>query len=129
MHQPMAEVMQVETFRGHVGAEQNANGVILAAEAIDQILLLGISHAAMQNLELGRLQTGSLGSCSCNQRRVSIRSENMTRRSDASAGCQLKLALEVLHQVLEFAETGGVDLAQGSCEPLQAQRPRPLRRH
>ena len=61
MHQPVAEVMQVQAFGGHVGAEQDAHGIILAPEAIDQVLLLGIRHAAVQDLELGGLQTGSLG--------------------------------------------------------------------
>ena len=39
MHQAVAEVVQVEAFGSHIRAQQDANRVFLAAEALDQGLL------------------------------------------------------------------------------------------
>jgi hypothetical protein len=52
VHQAVAEVVQVQAFAGDVGAHQHAQRVIQAAEALDQGLLLGVGHAAVQHLQL-----------------------------------------------------------------------------
>ena len=57
----MAEVVQVEALAGHVGAQQDADGVVQAAEAVHQFLLFGVGHLAMQHGQLVglHLQVGS----------------------------------------------------------------------
>ena len=42
VHQPVAEVVQVQAFAGHVGAEQHAQRIVEATKALDQVLLLRV---------------------------------------------------------------------------------------
>ena len=44
--------MQVQAFAGHVGAQQHADGVVQAAEAVHQRLLVGVGHLAVQHGDL-----------------------------------------------------------------------------
>ena len=98
-----------------------------AAEAINQFLLLGIGHAAMQDCNCVGFRLIACGSFFCSQLRVSIRSEKITRRSDVSVGCQLNWGLlQVLDQALELAEARGVYRAQGCREFLQGRDFRPF---
>ena len=61
MHQTMAEVVQVQAFAGHVRAQQHADGVVQATEAVHQFLLFGVGHLAVQHGQLVglHLQVGS----------------------------------------------------------------------
>ena len=42
VHQPVAEIVQVQAFAGHVRAQQHAQRIVEAAESLDQILLLRV---------------------------------------------------------------------------------------
>ena len=50
--QAVAEVVQVQAFAGHIRADQNTDGVVFAAKALDQLLLLNVAHAAVQDFQL-----------------------------------------------------------------------------
>ena len=61
VHQPVAEVMQVEAFAGDVRAEQHAQAVIQATKALDQRLLFGVGHLTVQHRHLIGFQTEVAG--------------------------------------------------------------------
>lgn len=56
VNQAVAVVVQVQALTGHVRAQQHTDGVVLSAKAIDQQLLFGIGHLAMQKLDLVALE-------------------------------------------------------------------------
>ena len=49
VHEAMAEVMQVQALRRHVGAEQHAQRISLPAEAFDEGLLVGVGELPPSN--------------------------------------------------------------------------------
>ena len=52
----MAPKMQVDAFRGHVGADQQAHRPLAVAECIHDLLLIDVAHGAMQDAHLRLLQ-------------------------------------------------------------------------
>jgi hypothetical protein len=53
VHQAVAEVVQVEAFAGDVRTQQDAQRVVQATEAVDQLLLLRVGHLAVQHNLVG----------------------------------------------------------------------------
>jgi len=52
MDHAMAEIVKVNTFRGDVGCDQQANFGFITSKILNNTLLLDIGHCPMQNVDL-----------------------------------------------------------------------------
>ena len=52
MHQSVTEVVQVQTFASHIGAQHDPYRIIEATESLDQILLIGVGHLSVEHFDL-----------------------------------------------------------------------------
>ena len=124
MHQAVTEVVQVEPFAGHVGAQQEADGVILAAEAVHQVLLVGVGHLAVEHRHLVGLEPQVPGELALQpaQGFEALGEDHQSIPDGVGPPAEVSGA-QVGEQTLVFAETGGRRVAgqggQGRGEPGQ----------
>src|SRR5690606_6221787 len=120
MHQPVGQVVKVDTFAGDIRTEQHPQGAFGLAEVLYDLLLLDITHAAMQDLYGVVLEfevTHQLAAQPV-EGFDALAEDDQTVVGGALAPAEL-IAFQQLEQLLVFVEVGSVDIAQRQQQAVQ----------
>ena len=120
VHQPVREVVQVDAFACHVGAEQHAQRRLRLAEGLDDGLLLDIAHAAVEDLEGLVLELEVLLHPPLQpvQGLDALGEDHQAVLGVALLPAEIS-ALQQREQLLVLAEARGVQVAQCQAQALQ----------